>query len=572
MNNMIDTLINNTAGSSGGLKIITLSGTETVTKNMTLYEYNDTIIAIDCGVDFPDNDMLGVNVVIPDFTYLRDNRHKFKALIITHGHEDHIGAIPFLMEEFDVPIYAGKLVQGFIREKLGDKQFKPLLDKLRFHEFSPSTAEVKIGAFSLSAFRVNHSVPEATGISINTPEGRILHMADYKIDWTPVIDKPIDLGRIASYGESGVLCLLSDCLGVTHEGRSKSEATLNDTFVDLFDKYESRQILVTTISSNISRMYQIISAAAKIGKKVVFSGRSIKQNTDVAKKLGYLPFDESIFVDDKIANEYDQKSLVYIIAGCYGQEDSALGKVSRNENRYIQLEEDAAVIFSADPNPPGVDIAVDRMMAQLTTIGAEVIYSGIQDNLHVSGHGTRDDLMTIAAVVKPRYYLPIGGTITKMKAYSRMVESLGVSKDRVLEPTEGDCILFERGTARMGTKLEVKQVYIGGQGAMASQIDPILLKDRDQMCTDGVFVVLVPVSRKNNQIFADKIDIVTRGFIYVKESREFMDRSRKFITKTINKHQSKGLDWGSLRRKIENDVDKYIRKEEGRTPMVIVHS
>src|SRR3989344_3029817 len=325
------------------LKIITLSGTESVTKNMTIYEYGNDIIAVDCGIGFPDSEMLGVDVVIPDMTYLIENSHRFKGLLITHAHEDHIGAVPYLLQQVNVPIYANKLVQGLLKEKLKEKRFRGIGENVSFHLISSETEETEIGVFKIKGFRLNHSVPEALGFAIKTPEGTIMHMADYKIDWTPVLDAPIDLGVIAEYGRNGVLCLLSDYFGSTTEGYSKSESTLNDTFQDLFEVAEGRQILVTTISSNISRMYQIINAALKLRRKVVMSGRSIDQSVRVARDLGYLPFDEDVFVTENEASSHAQKELVYIIAGCYGQQGSSLDRLSRGEHEQITLENNAMV-------------------------------------------------------------------------------------------------------------------------------------------------------------------------------------------------------------------------------------
>lgn len=553
------------------LKIITLSGTESVTKNMTLYEYGDDIIIVDCGVGFPDADLLGVNVVIPDFSYVLENSHKIRGLFVSHGHEDHLGAVPFLLEQLDVPIYTSKLVQGFLQERLSEKPFKHLAEKARFHIISPDSGPVSLGtAFKVEAFGINHSVPSSFGLAIRSPQGIVLHMQDFKIDWTPVLDKPIDLVKIAGYAKEGVLCLLSDCLNVTTEGYSKSESTLNDTFATLFENAENRQVFVTTISSNLSRMHQIISAAQKHGRHVVISGRSIEQSVAVGRRLGYLPFDNNLFVAEEDASRYLQGDLVYIIAGCYGQEGSALSRVARGEHKHINLETNAMVVFSADPNPPGVELDVEKLMSILTIAGAEVIYSKIQDNLHVSGHGPRGDLMTIAAVVKPQYFIPIGGTITRMRVYSNMVRDMGINnKERVFECMEGDVIEFSKDGAKRAGKIATQPVYIDAN--KTGEVNPVVIKDRDLLSTDGVFVVVVPMS-KSGEILADRVDVVTRGFIYVKGSQELMDKSRKFIAKEITKNNEKAKDWQAMKRKLENEIEYFLRKETSKAPMVIVHA
>ena len=556
------------------LKIITLSGTESVTKNMTLYEYGDDIIIVDCGIGFPDADLLGVNVVIPDFTYVLENSHKIRGLFVSHGHEDHLGAVPFLLDQLDVPIYTSKLVQGFLSERLNEKPFKHLAEKARFHIISPDSGPVTLGtSFKVEAFGINHSVPSSFGLAIKTPQGTALHMQDFKIDWTPVLDKPIDIVKIAGYAKEGVVCLLSDCLNVTTEGYSKSESSLNDTFFNLFESAVKRQVFVTTISSNLSRMHQLISAAQKHGRRVVISGRSIEQSVNVGRKLGYLPFDNNLFVPEEDASRYLQGDLVYIIAGCYGQEGSALSRVARGEHKNIDIEKDAMVIFSADPNPPGVADDVEILMSLLTLAGAEVIYSKIQDNLHVSGHGTRGDLMTIAAIVKPKFFIPIGGTITRMRAYTNMVGDLGVDKRRVFECMEGDVTEFLNGNAKKGTRINTQPVYIDAD--KTNEINPVVIKDRDLLSTDGVFVVVLPMT-STGELLASKVDVVTRGFIYVKGSQELMDKSRKFITKEVEKNVEKNVgknkDWPALKRKLETEIEYFLRKETSKAPLVIVHS
>ncbi len=564
----INSLTEEDSKSTPKLKIVTLSGTESVTKNLTVYEYGEDIILVDCGIGFPDSELFGVDVVIPDFSYILQNSHKVKALFITHGHEDHFGAVPYLLDELNVPIYTSKLVQGFIRERLTDRSFKHLADQARLNLIDPSTDAISVGSFKVKAFGINHSVPNAMGFAIETPEGTVLHMADYRIDWTPVLDKPIDLSTIATYGGKGVLCLLSDCLNVTTEGYSKSESSLTDTFTDIFENYEKRQIFVTTISSNISRMYQIINAALKHGRKVVLSGRSIEQSVKVARTLGLLPFAEDLFVDERESSKYQQGDLVYIIAGCYGQPGSSLGRLSRGEHKDITLQGNALMVFSADPNPPGVSEAVERVMSNFTIAGAEVLYSKIQANLHVSGHGTKGDLEIIAATAKPKYFIPIGGTITRMRAYTNMVGELGFDKKNVFECMEGDIIEFSKGNAKKSGRIETSPIYIDAGSTEA--INPILIKDRDQLSTDGVFVVVIPSSK--GDLLKDKVEIVTRGFIYVKGSQDLMDKSKKFVTKTLDKLLGKQKDWTMTKRKLESEIQEFLRKETQMKPLVIVHS
>ncbi|KKU48304.1 MAG: RNA-metabolising metallo-beta-lactamase [candidate division WWE3 bacterium GW2011_GWA2_46_9] len=517
----------NTSKNEPFLRIIAIGGTASVNTNLTVYEYGDDIIVVDCGIGFPDDEQPGVDVIIPDFSYLIEHKNKVRALFLTHGHADHIDAVPYFLQELNVPVYAGKLVQGLIKEKLKEKRFKSVQDAA-FNLISPETPEVRVGAFSVSAFRLNHSVPSTVGFAIKTPQGLVMHMADYKIDWTPVLDKPVDMARIAQLAGQGVLCLLSDCLGSTSEGFSKSERSLNDTFIELFERAEGRQVLVTTISSNISRMYQIITAAVKHGRKVVFSGRSIEQGATVARGLGYLKFADSVFVPEKDAKRYLQKDLVYIVAGCYGQPESSLGRLSRNENKDIELEDNALVIFSA-----------------------------------------KGDLITMASVVRPKYFIPIGGTVTKMRAYKNMIGTLGFNRDTVFELLAGESVVFSNGMAQKGDRVDVKDVYL--EMGSADSVSPVVLRDRQVLSDDGVFVVVIPLTGKTKEPVG-KVEIITRGFVYVKESQALIGRSRDVINKALDKFRGDFGNWGVVKSTVEKEIERFLFRETGRRPLIIVSS
>ncbi len=553
------------------LKIINLGGTENVTKNLTVYEYGEDILIVDCGVGFPDSEMLGVDMVIPDFTYLRENMHKIRGLILTHGHEDHIGAVPYLLAEFpNIPVYANRLVLGFLKEKFTDKKkYKDAPENPSMHLINSETPPAELGVFKIEAFKTNHSVPDSLGFAIKTPEGTILHMADYKIDFTPVIDDPIELGKIAKYGTEGVLCLLSDCLGVTTEGFSRPEKELQRTFDMLFEEASTRQIIVTTISSNISRMHQIITSARKLGRKIVIAGRSIDQSVEVALGLGYLKFDTDIFVSPKNASTYNQADLVYIVAGCYGQTGSALGRMSRNDHPDIQVQEGAYVIFSADPNPPGVAEAVEKVQDNLILLGAKVVYSEIQENLHVSGHGTQGDLKLVAFLSKPKYFMPIGGTIKRMRAYSNMVAKLGLGEDNVFEQLGGESVIFENGKAHKGDTYPVKDVFV--DGFSIGDIGSTVIRDREKLSDNGIFVVIVPISQKERKL-AGSVEVVTRGFIYVKESAVLIEQTKQSISDLLKKYNGDMRDWNKIREEIEKRLNKFLYKETGRNPLVFIQA
>ncbi len=549
------------------LKIIKLGSDVGATKNMTVYECGDDIIIVDCGIGFPDSDLPGVDVVIPDITYLLERKDRIRGLFVSHGHEDHFGAIPYLIDQLmNVTIYANDLVQGFLKLRLEDRG---ITEGVSFVLLKAGMEDINLGNFKISTFRVNHSVPNSLGFAIKTPQGVVLHIADYKIDWSPVLDEPIELDKIAEYGDNGVLCLLSDCLGVTHEGYSKSEQTLAPTLDLLFEKATGKQIFITTISSNISRMHQVISSAIKVGRKVVYVGRSIKQSAEVAKGLGYLPFSDDVIVDLRHIDNYDPSSLVVIIAGCYGQQGSALHRLSQGEHKQFSLNQGDYVIFSADPGPPSSYEPVEAVLHYLTVAGAEVIYSQIQENLHVSGHGMRGDLQTVSALTKAKYYIPIGGTAAKMRAYAHMVEEFGVKRENVYELLEGETVIFEDGNARMGEKVEVEQIYIDSGGM--DKVGTVVIKDRERLSDDGVFVVVVPINKEKNQIMGGT-EVITRGFIYVKENKSLVGRSKDVVNKLLDKHKGEDIDWGVIRPKVEKEIEKFLQKETGRKPLVIVSS
>lgn len=553
------------------LKIISFSGEEGATKNMSVYECGDEIIIVDVGVEFADDTLPGVDVVIPDFTYILENQHKVKGIIITHAHEDHIGAVPYLLREANFPIYGTQIVQEFLKLRIEDKAGEEVLKNVSFHLVEKKKPPIQIGThFKLSAFGVNHSVPDTVGLCIETPQGKILHIADHKIDLTPVTDDPIDFVSIAKHGDSGVLCLLSDCLGANHEGHSISENTMNHVFHELLDDAQDRQVMITLISSSISRMQQIMEATLRSGRKIVLGGYSIDKSVQIGRKLGYLNYDDNFFVDERTASGMPQKDLVYLVAGCFGQTTSTLYKVSKNEHRTIKLEDNAMVIFSAEPSPPGSRIPVERLMDQLTLAGAEVIYHKIQQNLHVSGHGPKGDLSTVASMVNPKYFIPIGGSVTQSRAYTNMVVEMGYPRENVFELREGESVVFENGTGIKSEEvIQTNDVLV--DGSKMKQVGEIVIKDRGKLGSDGVFVVVVPISKDNKQIIG-KVEVITRGFVYVKESKQLMGTTKDRINKIIDKNSNQDTNWSELQNTIERDISRYLFDETGRKPMVIVHS
>lgn len=554
------------------LKLISFSGSFSATKNMTVYEYGDDIIVVDCGIGFPEKSMHGVDLIIPDFSYLRENKDKVKALFITHGHEDHMGAISYFLEEFNVPLYSNRLVQEYTKEKLKDRGLGGLLKNVTMKTFVPEDSPVIVGPFKVSGFRVNHSVPSAVAFVIDTPQGRVVHAADYKFDMSPVLDKPADVRVIKKIGEEGVLCMLSDCLGVSKDGGSEPETILAPTFQKVFENARGRQLFITVISSNLARMHQIIECAVKNNRKVCASGRSMEQTIRIGIQLGYLPFKKEVFVSERESYKLPQGDVVYLISGCFGQVGSSLDRISKNEHDDIALEKNALVVFSAEPNPPGVDVDVLAMMDRLVMQGCEIyaqfLHSRIHEHLHISGHGHRDDLKLMANLLKPRYIIPIGDTVVKMRVYRDMLEDeMGISKDRIFEMMDGDQISFQENNASRGKRITTQEVFVNS--STYQQIPAMVVSDRNRLANEGIFVVTIPLDQNRIPV-KGKVDIVTRGLVIASESRTFIGKAKDLVNKLFDKYPENLSDWGFVRNKVEKNIEKYIQKETGKRPIVLV--
>ncbi len=553
-------------------KILSLSGSFSATKNMTVYECGEDIIIVDCGIGFPEKSMHGVDLVIPDFSYLRDKKDRIRGLFITHSHEDHIGAVAFFLEEFDVPMYSSRLAQEYVKEKIKDRGLADVARRVEFKTFVPEDSPVVLGNFKISGFRTNHSVPSGVAYIIDTPQGRVVHAADYKFDTDPVLDKPADVAAIRRVGDAGVLCMLSDCLGCSVDGGSTPETTLAPTFESVMKNAYGRQLFITVISSNLARMHQIIEASIKHGRKVVLSGRSMDQTVRIGTELGYLPFAKENYVNEKEAFKLDQSKLTYLIAGCFGQVGSSLDRVSKGENDDILLQENALVVFSAEPNPPGVDVDVLAMMDRLVMEGAEIyaqfLHSRVHEHLHISGHGHRDDLKLMANLLKPKYIIPIGDTVVKMRVYKEMMQDeMGISEDRIFEMMDGDSLIFNNGVAKMGKKIDTEDVFVNSN--TYTQIPAIVVKDRDKLSTDGIFVVTV-VLDKDRMPIKGKVDIVTRGLVVVSDSKIFIGKAKDIVNKTLDKNTDKINEWNFLKGKIEKNIERFIYKETGKRPIILI--
>jgi len=562
---------NNTNSNLPELKITSFSGSFSATKNLICYEYGDDIIVVDCGIGFPEKSMHGVDLIIPDFSYLRDKKDRIRGLFITHSHEDHIGAVSFFLEEFDVPMYSSRLVQEYAKEKIKDRGLPEVTKRLDFKTFVPEDPVV-LGNFKISGFRTNHSVPSGVAYVIDTPQGRVVHAADYKFDTDPVLDKPADVSTIRRVGEAGVLCMLSDCLGCSVDGGSTPEKVLAPTFETVMKNAYGRQLFITVISSNLARMHQIIEASIKHGRKVVLSGRSMEQTIRIGTELGYLPFTKDNYVNERESFKLDQSKLTYLIAGCFGQVGSSLDRVSKGEHEDIVLQENALVVFSAEPNPPGVDVDVLAMMDRLVMEGAEIyaqfLHSRVHEHLHISGHGHRDDLKLMANLLKPKYIIPIGDTVVKMRVYKEMMQDeMGISGDRIFEMMDGDSLIFSNGGAKLGKKIETEDVFVNS--STYTQIPAMVVKDRTKLSTDGIFVVTV-ILDKDRVAMKGKVDIVTRGLVVVSDSKMFIGKAKDIVNKTFDKNSERIEDWNFLKGKIEKNIERYIFKETGKRPIILI--
>ena len=540
------------------LKFIAISGTTDVTQNFYVYEYGGDMIIVDCGVGFPEGDMFGVDLVIPDFTYIRENKEKLKGVIITHGHEDHLGALPFLLKEFKVPIYATKLVGGFIEDKFADYGTKETVKV-----FDPQRDVITIGVFKITPFRTSHSVPDGVGFAIDTPDGRVFHIPDYKFDWTPVDGRPFDIAKLSILASQGALMLASDALGSTNPGYTGSEKDI-EVRVEAIARNARGRIFFTTISSNISRMQQAINVAGRLGRKVAFVGRSIDSKMNIAKNLGYAHYAAGMVVPIKQAAKLPKNKAVYIISGSYGQPGSALDRVSLGEHDFLEAEPGDVVIFSSDPAPPGSKASVDAVVDRFIERNIEVHYYDLQEDLHVSGHGSMEDIKMLMSVVRPKYFVPIGGTIRHMRAYRDLAVSLGRTGDSVLELLAGDVVEFGNGQAKRAGRVESKNILVDGLGI--GDVGQHVLRDRKRLSQDGVAIVLVQIDKAQRKLI-NTPEVISRGFVFEKEKRGFLEMASAQLFKEISAR--KRIDRASVMATTVDFLEKFFWKEIGRRPMIL---
>ncbi len=539
------------------LRILPLGGAG-VNKNLFVYEYGDDIVIVDCGIAFPEAEQLGVDLVIPDIRYLRPKLKNIRGIVITHGHEDHYGALPYLLEDLgNPPIYSSNLVYGLIQVKLKDFG---LLKQARLFRFQ-SHDYLKLGCFTFTPFRVNHSIPDSFAFFIETPVGNIVHAADFKFDWTPVDGKLFEVSKAARLAEKGVLCLLSDCLGANRQGYTHSERIIQETFEKEVSKARG-QVFITTISSNISRIQQAVNTAVKFGRKVSFIGMSLQKNVEVARNMGYLKIPPRSVVPPEKIRQQNPGSLLIVIAGSYGQINSSLYRLALNNHRWVKLEKEDLVIFSADPIPGYYDqvgVVIDRLTAQ----GARVVYSEMQEDLHVSGHGSQGDLALLAALIKPRYFLPIGGTPRHIRAYANLIQEMGIDSSRVLELSSGEGILLQKNKVMKEKMTDLTDVFV--DGSRIGDVGRVVLNDRRILAAEGIFVVIVQAGEEGK--FRDNVNVISRGFVYMADADQLVQEAKKIVRQEIKDEPVK--NWSQLRSRVENRLSEFLYRQTQRRPMVL---
>jgi ribonuclease J len=541
------------------MKFISLSGSTEVNENLHVYEYGNDMIVVDCGIGFPDSEMFGVDLVLPDFSYIIKNKNKLRGILISHGHEDHYGALPFLVKELNTTIYSTKLVAAFIQEKLDDYEVRGQ----RISVFNPDRDVLTLGVFKVTPFRVGHSVPDGVGFCIDTPEGKMFHVPDYKFDWTPVDGRPFDAVKVATLASGGALSLASDSLGADEPGYTESERAIEGHIENIMRDVKGK-VYLTTISSNISRMQQTINAAERLGRKVVFSGRSIVNKSEIAKKLGYMFYKNGSVIQEKQAARMPANKLVFIISGCYGQPGSALYRLAMGEHKFFKINKDDAVIFTADPAPPGSKSGIDFLVDKFIEQNIDVHYYDTQENLHTSGHGSQKDIEMLFALVKPKYYIPIGGTIRHSRGYSLIAQSMGAREDQVLDLAPGQVVEFVNQNAKLTGKIPVEEILVDGLGI--GDVGNVVLRDRHVLSKEGIVVALIQFDKAAG-ILVGKPDLISRGFVFEEKYGRILEDAGKGLDQTL--HKQKSMNVNIARNTAIDFLERYFAQKTGRRPMIL---
>lgn len=540
------------------IKIIPLGGLDQIGMNITAIEYEDNIIVIDCGLSFPDDDMLGIDLVIPDVTYLKDNIKKVKGFVITHGHEDHIGAIPYVLREVNVPIYATKLTIGIIDGKLKEHNMLNNV-KRKIVKYGQS---INLGCFRIEFIRTNHSIVDAAALAIFTPAGVLVHTGDFKIDYTPVFGDAIDLTRFGELGKKGVLALMCDSTNVLRPGFTMSEKTIGRTFDHIFAENTENRIIIATFASNVDRVQQIINSAYKYGRKVIVEGRSMVNIINIASELGYIKIPDNTLIDIDMMKNYTDKQIVLVTTGSQGESMAALSRMAASIHKKVTIKPGDAVILSSSPIP-GNEKAVARVINELSMKGANVIH---QDT-HVSGHACQEEIKLIYSLVKPKYAIPVHGEYRHLKVHGELAQSMGVPKENVVIMESGDVLSIGEEGADIVDKVTAGGVLVDGLGV--GDVGNIVLRDRQNLAENGILIVVMTLEKYTNQLLSGP-DIVTRGFVYVRESENLIEEAKEVVSEALENCLSHRVsDWGKIKMVVKDSLSEYLWKKMKRSPMIL---
>ena len=543
------------------LKIIPLGGLHEIGKNITVFEYEDEIIVVDCGISFPEDDMLGVDLVIPDVTYLVKNQEKIKGMVITHGHEDHIGGIPYFLKQINVPIYATRLTAGLISNKLEEHK---LLRSTDMHIVNQGDT-IKLGNnFKVEFIRSSHSIPDSVMLAITTPAGTILHTGDFKVDYTPIDGQIMNFGRIAELGGQGILALMSDSTNAERRGFTMSESSVGDVFEKLFMNCTKR-IVVATFASNVHRIQQIVNSAVKYGRKIAVCGRSMINIITTAVELGYIECPDNIFIDIDMIGSYTDDQLVIITTGSQGEPMSALTRMAAGDHRKVKITPNDLIIISATPIP-GNEKYVSKVIDDLMQLGAEVVYSALAD-VHVSGHACQEEQKLILALAKPKYFIPVHGEYRQLRAHQETAELMGIDKDNIFMLTNGRVLELNENEAKFTGTVPSGRVLVDGLGV--GDVGNIVLRDRQHLAQDGLIVIVLTMDSQTGEVVAGP-DVISRGFVYVRESENLMDDVKSVVRHEVSKCEERGVrDWSTIKSTVKENLRDYLFIKTKRNPMII---
>lgn len=542
------------------IKIIPLGGINEIGKNLTVIEYKEEIIVIDCGLIFPDEEMFGIDIVIPDVSYLTKNVEKVKGIFLTHGHEDHIGALPYVLKELNVPVYGTKLTLGIVETKLKEHGLLSVVDLKRVN---PKDI-IKLDNISIEFIKTNHSIADSVAIAIHTPVGVILHTGDFKIDYTPIDGDVADLSRFAELGRKGVLLMMADSTNVERPGYTMSESTVGETFESIFSNAKGR-VIVATFASNIHRIQQIITASSKYGRKVSVSGRSMENIVAVATELGYLQFEKDTMIGIDAINKYPNDKITIITTGSQGEPMSALTRMATSEHKKVNIVDGDMVIISATPIP-GNEKLVSRVVNQLFKKGAEVIYEALAD-VHVSGHACQEELKLMHTLVKPKFFIPVHGEYRHLKQHSELAVRLGMSPSNIILTNNGEVVEITRDSIRKNGTVVSGQVFVDGLGV--GDVGNIVLRDRKHLSQDGILTVVVTIEKESGSVIAGP-DIISRGFVYVRESEDLMEQARIVVKDALHDCEEKHItDWATMKSSIKDSLRVFLYEKTKRKPMIL---